>query len=63
MDAIGSRAKVWHGTAHHTSGGLTREHLKMNKHGRIVSRTRSKRGHHLHALSIKMAKTKRKSTS
>ena len=31
---IGSRAQVWHGTAHHTAGGLTKKHLKKNKHGR-----------------------------
>ena len=36
--AIGSRSQVWHGTAHHTSGGLTRKQLMMNKWGRIVSR-------------------------
>lgn len=39
--AIGSRAQVMHGTAHHTSGGLTRSDLKMNKWGRIVSRKKS----------------------
>jgi hypothetical protein len=33
----GSRAQVWHGTAYKTSGGLTKPHLTMNKHGRIVS--------------------------
>ena len=33
----GSRAQVWHGTAYKTSGGLTKAHLMMNKHGRIVS--------------------------
>jgi hypothetical protein len=37
MKAIGSRAEVMHGSAHHTSGGLTKKHLKYNKHGRIVS--------------------------
>lgn len=35
---IGSRAEVWHGTAKHTSGGLTKAHLMKNKSGRIVSR-------------------------
>jgi hypothetical protein len=35
---FGSRAQVWHGTAKKTSGGLTKKHLMMNKHGRIVSR-------------------------
>jgi hypothetical protein len=44
MRAIGSRAEVMHGTAHHTSGGLTRKHLKYNKHGRIVSRKASEAG-------------------
>lgn len=38
---IGSRAQVMHGTAHHTSGGLTKKDLKMNKWGRIVSRAKS----------------------
>ena len=44
MRTIGSRAEVMHGTAHHTSGGLTRKDLKYNKHGRIVSRKASERG-------------------
>ena len=34
----GSRAQVWHGTAHQTSGNLTKNHLIMNKNGRIVSK-------------------------
>ena len=34
----GSRAQVWHGTAHQTSGGLTKIHLLMKKNGRIVSK-------------------------
>ena len=34
---VGSRAQVMHGTAYKTSGGLTKSHLMMNKHGRIVS--------------------------
>jgi hypothetical protein len=34
----GSRAQVWHGTAHQTSGGLTKLHIMMNKNGRIVSK-------------------------
>lgn len=39
--AVGSRAQVMHGTAHHTSGGLTQGDLKYNKWGRIVSRRKS----------------------
>jgi hypothetical protein len=41
---IGSRRKVWNGTAEKTKGGLTRKDLKKNKHGRIVSVKRSARG-------------------
>jgi hypothetical protein len=37
QQAIGSRAQVMHGTAHHTTGGLTKKDLKYNKHGEIVS--------------------------
>ena len=35
---IGKKAKVWHGTAYKTSGGLTKNQLLMNKNGRIVSK-------------------------
>ena len=35
---VGSKAQVFHGTAKHTSGGLTKSDLVQNKHGRIVSR-------------------------
>ncbi len=35
---VGSRAQVWHGTAKHTSGGLTKSALLQNKAGRIVSK-------------------------
>tara|TARA_Y100000389_G_C17357826_1_gene462072 strand:- start:624 stop:923 length:300 start_codon:yes stop_codon:yes gene_type:complete len=41
---IGSRAQVWHGTACKTQGGLTKDKLKMNKHGRIVSKAKSSKG-------------------
>jgi hypothetical protein len=34
---IGKRAVVWHGNAYKTPGGLTKQNLVMNKHGRIVS--------------------------
>lgn len=42
----GSIAQVMHATAYKTPGGLTRDKLKQNKHGDIVSRkvsTRAKR--------------------
>jgi hypothetical protein len=35
---IGSRAKVMHGCAEKTSGGLTKEDLMYNAAGRIVSK-------------------------
>ena len=38
---VGSRAQVMHGTAHHTKGGLTKQSLKYNKYGRIVSAKKS----------------------
>lgn len=38
----GSRAEVMHGTAYKTTGGLTKDKMKYNKHGRIVSRALSK---------------------
>lgn len=38
---VGSRAQVWHGTAHHTKGALAKKDLMMNKRGRIVSRRKS----------------------
>tara|TARA_Y100000389_G_scaffold110139_2_gene107263 strand:- start:2154 stop:2453 length:300 start_codon:yes stop_codon:yes gene_type:complete len=38
----GSRAKVWHGTAYKTSGGLTKKDLAQNKWGKIVSAKKSK---------------------
>ena len=37
---IGSRRQVWNGSAHHTSGGLTRPQLFMTKNGRIVSKSK-----------------------
>ena len=52
MQTTGSKAQVWHGTAKHTTGGLTKGNLMKNKHGRIVS----KRKHDLGKKSIKNLK-------
>jgi hypothetical protein len=41
---IGSKAQVFHGTAHHTSGGLTKKDLMKTKAGRIVSRKKHTAG-------------------
>lgn len=58
---VGSRAQVMHGTAHHTSGGLTKSDLKMNKWGRIVSRKKSssaKKDNRLAKMGFKTQKGK-----
>ena len=39
--AVGTRAQVYHGTAHHTAGGLTKKDLKK-KDGELVSKAKSK---------------------
>lgn len=40
--AVGSRAQVFNGTAHHTSGGLEKKDLKKNpKTGEIVSKAKA----------------------
>ena len=41
---VGSKAQVFHGTAKHTSGGLTKKDLMKNKHGRIVSKRKHSLG-------------------
>ena len=49
IPAVGSKAQVWHGTAKHTSGGLTKAKLMKTKKGRIVSKAK-------HALGKKALK-------
>jgi len=44
VPAVGSKAQVWHGTARHTSGGLTKKDLMKTKKGRIVSRKKHAAG-------------------
>lgn len=44
MQTIGTRAQVWHGNAKKTSGGLTKNNLMKNKHGRIVSKRKHASG-------------------
>jgi len=53
MPASGSKAQVWHGTARHTPGGLTRKDLMKTKKGRIVSRRK-------HAIGLRRIKSLRK---
>jgi hypothetical protein len=51
--ASGSKAQVWHGTAKHTPGGLTRKDLMKTKKGRIVSRKK-------HSIGLRRIRTLRK---
>jgi len=53
VPAVGSKAAVYHGTAKHTSGGLTKKDLMKTKRGRIVSRKK-------HAAGKKALKNLRK---
>jgi hypothetical protein len=53
MTPSGSKAQVWHGTAKHTSGGLTRKDLMKTKRGRIVSRRK-------HAIGLRRIKSLRR---
>ncbi len=41
---VGSKAQVFHGSAKHTSGGLTRKDLMKTKAGRIVSKKKHTAG-------------------
>ena len=51
--SVGTKAQVYHGTAKHTSGGLTKKDLMKTKRGRIVSRKK-------HSLGKKALKNLRK---
>ena len=53
MPASGSKAQVWHGSARHTPGGLTRKDLMKTKKGRIVSRRK-------HAIGLRRIKSLRR---
>ena len=44
METVVTRAQVWHKTAKKTSGGLIKNDLMKNKHGRIVSKRKHKTG-------------------
>jgi len=53
VNSVGSKAMVWHGSAKHTPGGLTKKDLMKTKKGRIVSRKK-------HAIGVRRIKTLRK---
>ena len=44
MMTVGSKSQVYHGTAKHTSGGLTKSDLMKTKKGRIVSKRKHAAG-------------------
>ena len=44
MMTVGSAAQVYHGTAKHTSGGLTKKDLMKTKKGRVVSKKKHAAG-------------------
>jgi hypothetical protein len=60
MPAVGTKAQVYHGTAKHTSGGLTKKDLMRTKRGCIVSRKKHAAGKkalkHLHKAGFKAKK-------
>jgi hypothetical protein len=41
---VGSKSQVFHGTAKHTSGGLTKKDLMKTRKGRIVSKKKHAAG-------------------
>jgi len=60
--AVGSKAQVFHGTARHTSGGLTRKDLILNKRGRIVSRKQAAAGKKAYSRLVKAGYKAKKGT-
>ena len=62
MITIGSKAQVFHGTAHHTKGGLTRKDLMKNKRGKIVSRKQAKAGKKAYSRLVKAGFKPKKGT-
>jgi hypothetical protein len=62
MLTIGSKAQVFHGTAHHTSGGLTRKDLLKNKRGKIVSRKQAAAGKKAYTRLVKAGYKPKKGT-
>jgi hypothetical protein len=44
IPAVGTKAQVYHETAKHTSGGLTKKDLMKTKAGRIVSKKKHAQG-------------------
>jgi hypothetical protein len=54
MPRVGTKSEVWAGTAHHTSGGLTKGDLMRSNTGKIVSKKQ-------HAAGVRLMKALRAS--
>ena len=62
MLTVGSKAQVFHGTAKHTKGGLTRKDLMKNKRGKIVSRKQAAAGKKAYTRLVKAGYKPKKGT-
>jgi|MesohylFT_1024984.scaffolds.fasta_scaffold140091_1 hypothetical protein len=62
MLTVGSKAQVFHGTAKHTKGGLTRKDLFQNKRGKIVSRKQAAAGKKAYSRLVKAGYKPKKGT-
>jgi hypothetical protein len=62
MVTVGSKAQVFHGTAKHTKGGLTRKDLIQNKRGKIVSRKQAAAGKKAYSRLVKAGYKPKKGT-
>ena len=54
MPRVGSKNEVWAGSAHHTSGGLTKGDLMKSANGKVVSKKQ-------HAAGVRLMKAMRAS--
>lgn len=54
IPTVGSRASVFHRNAKRTSGGLTKDQLKLNKNGSIVSKKNSARAKRRESPMLKL---------
>lgn len=62
MLTVGSKAQVFHGSAKHTTGGLTRKDLIQNKRGKIVSRKQAAAGKKAYSRLVKAGYKPKKGT-
>ena len=58
----GTRLQVWRGKATKTTGGLKKTDLTKNKHGKIVSKTKSTTAKHKSNLGKMLTNKKKRET-